>query len=528
MATSPPAPVSPRAPHAVSMVEATLRFSNGGRDPAVPDYAREGRGMARVLPVRRLANRHRGAQPAVLLRAHAGGLPRVHPRGDRRPSARRRRSNAPVGPPRGRPGDPGRALRRSAGELPPAPTTRSMRFAGRTRTVTTASCAIARAGAGGAGDLDRGGQERGRDYLVRDIVERAGAAFRLLVVVAADGDPVDDPTVEWPADRERVEVGRLVLTGRETERERDGDISSSRPRMVDGIECSDDPILHFRPEPGSRSRAGPPPEGSTLEAQVDRRRTTASSIAGPPPGRRARGTGLAPARPRAAGGVAGGHGGGRQPERNRQHRADELECGEGLLLALDVEAVDEGRAGPHRRENQRVLVQEGRPRARDRSSLDQRARDPRCRCPARSRRRGPRSGARRAHDLAQERRLPSLAAEPASIIERLLVRGRRRLDHLVASLGEDLLAARASRSPARCFRRAARPPRPPAGTGGRRRARADGQRPRIARGAARRRPRAPNPDEGRRAITPLDVSWSASVPSSGGNARACMPSRLSV
>ena len=48
---------------------------------------------------------------------------------------------------------------------------------------------------------------RGRDYLQEDIVTRAGAAFRMLVVIAEEGDPVDDPTAEWPAERERVEVG---------------------------------------------------------------------------------------------------------------------------------------------------------------------------------------------------------------------------------------------------------------------------------------------------------------------------------
>jgi catalase len=70
----------------------------------------------------------------------------------------------------------------------------------------------------------------------------------LLVVIAGEGDPVDDPTVEWPADRERVEVGRLELTGPETERERGGDILVFDPtRVVDGIELTDDPILRFRP-----------------------------------------------------------------------------------------------------------------------------------------------------------------------------------------------------------------------------------------------------------------------------------------
>ena len=50
-----------------------------------------------------------------------------------------------------------------------------------------------------------------------------------------------------PTDRERVVVGRLELTGPEEERERDGDVLVFDPtRVVDGIELSDDPILHFR------------------------------------------------------------------------------------------------------------------------------------------------------------------------------------------------------------------------------------------------------------------------------------------
>ena len=90
-------------------------------------------------------------------------------------------------------------------------------------------------------------KERGREYLQEDIVGRAGAAFRLLVVIAADDDPVDDPTAEWPAERERVEVGRLELTGPETDREKGGDVLVFDPvRVTDGIETSDDPILHFR------------------------------------------------------------------------------------------------------------------------------------------------------------------------------------------------------------------------------------------------------------------------------------------
>jgi catalase len=69
----------------------------------------------------------------------------------------------------------------------------------------------------------------------------------MLVVIAEDGDPIDDPTAEWPAERERVEVGRLELTGPETGREKEGDVLVFDPvRVTEGIETSDDPILHFR------------------------------------------------------------------------------------------------------------------------------------------------------------------------------------------------------------------------------------------------------------------------------------------
>ena len=78
----------------------------------------------------------------------------------------------------------------------------------------------------------------------------------MLVVLAGDGDDPDDPTVAWPEDRERVEVGRLELTGPDTTRERDGDILVFDPtRVTDGIELSDDPILRFRPRAYSVSVA---------------------------------------------------------------------------------------------------------------------------------------------------------------------------------------------------------------------------------------------------------------------------------
>ena len=77
---------------------------------------------------------------------------------------------------------------------------------------------------------------RGRDYLQEEILARDAAAFRMVVVVANDSDDVDDPTVAWPSDRETVEVGRLELTGPDTEREQGDDILVFDPtRVTDGI-----------------------------------------------------------------------------------------------------------------------------------------------------------------------------------------------------------------------------------------------------------------------------------------------------
>ena len=105
-------------------------------------------------------------------------------------------------------------------------------------------------------------RSRGRDYLQEDVLARDSTAFRLVVVVADDNDAVNDPTVEWPPERERVEVGRLELTGPETEREQGGDILVMDPtRVTDGIELSDDQILRFRPRAYSASvtrRSGAP------------------------------------------------------------------------------------------------------------------------------------------------------------------------------------------------------------------------------------------------------------------------------
>jgi catalase len=91
-----------------------------------------------------------------------------------------------------------------------------------------------------------------RDYLQAEIRERLGAGiarFTLEFTLAADGDPLDDPTAVWEGEREIIPLGELELTGVIEDAE-----TPERPlvfdpmRLTDGIEPSEDKILAARPK----------------------------------------------------------------------------------------------------------------------------------------------------------------------------------------------------------------------------------------------------------------------------------------
>jgi catalase len=88
------------------------------------------------------------------------------------------------------------------------------------------------------------------DYLQNDIrerLDRGPVRFTLYARLGEDGDPIDDPTVPWPDERERVELGTLELTGLDTTREQGDDVLVFDPtRVTDGIEASPDKILQIR------------------------------------------------------------------------------------------------------------------------------------------------------------------------------------------------------------------------------------------------------------------------------------------
>ncbi len=87
----------------------------------------------------------------------------------------------------------------------------------------------------------------GREYLREDLEQRLAQApirFELELQVATDDDDPTDPTQPWPDERERIPAGRLEITefaGKECE-----PMIFDPGRLVEGIERSDDPILHMR------------------------------------------------------------------------------------------------------------------------------------------------------------------------------------------------------------------------------------------------------------------------------------------
>ena len=227
-------------------VKVTARFSNGGGDPNIPDYAREGRGFAVkfYLPDGDKTDIVALSLPCFFVRTPEDFLSFTQARMD-----------------------PERLMPDWLGAHPEALTAIQAALSA-DPPASYATCVYNSIHSFRWIDADGGSRfvryrwvpeageqtlstdeakERGRDYLQQDVLGRGESAFTLRAILAEDEDAVDDPTVAWPEEREHVDVGRLALTGPELERERDGDILVFDPtRMTDGIELSDDAILRIR------------------------------------------------------------------------------------------------------------------------------------------------------------------------------------------------------------------------------------------------------------------------------------------
>ena len=253
-------------------VRVTARFSNGGGDPRIPDYAQEGRGLALkfYLPDGSTTDIVALSLPCFFARTPEDFLAFTRAR---KPDPETGQPDLEkVGAWLGEHPEAGPAIQAALSAEPPESyatvlynSIHAFRWTAPDGTERWVRYRF-EPEAGESSLSAEDAKARGRDYLQEEIVARDSAAFRLVVVIAGDGDDVNDPTVAWPEDRERIDVGRLELSGRDTEREQGDDILVFDPtRVTDGIDPSDDQILRFRPRAYAASvtrRSGAPAPAS--------------------------------------------------------------------------------------------------------------------------------------------------------------------------------------------------------------------------------------------------------------------------
>ena len=88
-------------------------------------------------------------------------------------------------------------------------------------------------------------------YVISEIrrrVAQAPVAWRLVFQMAADDDPVDDLTKQWPEHRPQVVAGEVVVDRPHEDPEEVDSWCFDPTLMPPGIELSGDPVLHFRSE----------------------------------------------------------------------------------------------------------------------------------------------------------------------------------------------------------------------------------------------------------------------------------------
>ncbi|WP_407670891.1 catalase family peroxidase [Paraburkholderia franconis] len=88
------------------------------------------------------------------------------------------------------------------------------------------------------------------DFLSKQLDEQlkhGNVRWHLIVTVANAGDPTNDATLQWPADRQRIDAGTVVLE--RSAPQADGvcrDVNFDPTVLPDGIKPSDDPLLAAR------------------------------------------------------------------------------------------------------------------------------------------------------------------------------------------------------------------------------------------------------------------------------------------
>jgi catalase len=103
----------------------------------------------------------------------------------------------------------------------------------------------------GVSNLDSAAAGReGENYLQKEIQHRLAhrpVEFRLFAQLPKAGDPTNDGSIVWPADRKRVLLGTIRLTKVEPNQEElQRSLTFNPTFLTSGIELSDDPILPLR------------------------------------------------------------------------------------------------------------------------------------------------------------------------------------------------------------------------------------------------------------------------------------------
>ena len=89
------------------------------------------------------------------------------------------------------------------------------------------------------------------NYLMDELPQRiakGAVKFRLVAQLSRKGDPVNDGSVAWPADRELIELGTISLNKTPAEQVTSQKALLFNPLLLPaGIEQSADPVLLARP-----------------------------------------------------------------------------------------------------------------------------------------------------------------------------------------------------------------------------------------------------------------------------------------
>lgn len=87
-----------------------------------------------------------------------------------------------------------------------------------------------------------------------DTVARGPVSWKLILTLAEPGDPTNDPTLPWPANRPTIEAGTITIDAVHTEAPGNArDINFDPMVLPDGLAASDDPLLSARSAVYARS-----------------------------------------------------------------------------------------------------------------------------------------------------------------------------------------------------------------------------------------------------------------------------------